>query len=329
MSSEIIPKEFINKPADYPKDLSYAQIRETISDLMGEFETPEVALDIKILDETLLEGDIVRQTLEYSVAKGERVRAFHLFKTDLADDAPGLLSIHGHGGEDIFPVGKAFHCNSDPNDPNQYSYIAALNGFRVLAPDALCFGERKATWGYSSNFFDEINTHMELTAKGKSLAWKALWDNSRAVEVLENLGVKKIGSIGWSGGSTQGYMLAALNEKVMASVCFFSFVTLRHQFYQYRCCHCLYHFLPNMIKAGIDWDQVVALVAPRKIFLGWGALDAGTPEDMYRAFVDAIEARCKKENLPKSVFTFEEKDHAHEITPKMLSAAIDFLKENL
>jgi len=42
------------------------------------------------------------------------------------------------------------------------------------------------------------------------------------------------GSIGWSGGSTQNYILTAVNEKVKAAVCFFSFATLRHQFYQYR-----------------------------------------------------------------------------------------------
>jgi hypothetical protein len=42
-----------------------------------------------------------------------------------------------------------------------------LEGFRVLAPDVLCFGERQSKFGYATFFFDEINTHAELTSQGK------------------------------------------------------------------------------------------------------------------------------------------------------------------
>jgi hypothetical protein len=83
-----------------------------------------------------------------------------------------------------------------------------------------------------------------------------------------------------------------------------------------------------MVKAGIDWDQVISLIPPRKIFFAWGSRDQGTPEIMYRSFVKSIEDRCKKENLPKSVFVYEE-DVGHKITERMLSSAIRFLKENL
>ena len=82
-----------------------------------------------------------------------------------------------------------------------------------------------------------------------------------------------------------------------------------------------------MIKAGLDWDRVVALVPPRKLFFGWGARDEGTPEVMYRAFVEAIEKRCRNEGLPGSLFLHEEADRGHEITNDMLNAALGFLKE--
>ena len=324
-----IPRELVGCPPGYPQDLPSAEVKRRFLRLLGEFAEPSVPLRMATTDQVELPGDVVRERIEYDVAPGQRVPAYHLFRRDLPPDAPGVLSIHGHGGDQIFPVGKAFHCHPKPDDPGQYSYHAALAGFRVLAPDALCFGERQAQWGYARTFFDEINAHAELCSRGLSLAWKSVWDNSRAIEALEHLGAPRVGAIGLSGGSTQCYLLAAANEKVQAAACYASFATLRHQFYQYRLCHCLYHFIPGMVSAGIDWDQVVALAAPRPLFLERGGLDEGTPEPMFRAFVTAIEQRCAREHLPPSVVAFEEPEVAHAVTEAGLRAGLAFLGERL
>ncbi|MDD5705038.1 MAG: hypothetical protein PHR35_03875 [Kiritimatiellae bacterium] len=321
-----IPEDFVGKPSDYPlATLPSGEVRRRFLELLGPFEQPSVPLDLAVTESVELAGGVMRERVEYSVAPGERVPAYHLFLRDLPADAPGVLSIHGHGGDEIFPVGKAYHCHPDPRDPQQYSYRAALTGLRVLAPDALCFGERRIAWGHARNFFDEINKHAELVSLGSSLAWKSVWDNSRALEALEALGATRLGAIGWSGGSTQAYILASANTGLQAAACNFSFATLRHQFYRYRVCHCLYHFIPRMMAAGIDWDQVVATVAPRKLFFGWGALDEGTPEPMYRAFVDAVRRRCRAESLPDSLTLHEEPDVGHVVTEAMLTAALKFL----
>lgn len=324
-----IPDKPIGIPEGYPQALPSSEVRRRFLKLLGEFAAPEVPLNMTVTAEEKLPGGVLKQRIEYDVSATDRVPAFHLFLDGLPAAAPGVVSIHAHGGETIFPLGKAFHCHPDPQAPEQYSYRAALAGFRVIAPDALTFGERQTKWGHSRFFADEINHHMELCSRGSSLAWKSVWDNSRAIEVLEALGAPVIGAMGWSGGSTQGYILAAANEKVKATACFFSFMTLRHQFYQHRCCHCLYHFIPGMMRAGIDWDQVAALAAPRKLFFGWAARDAGSPEPMYRAFVDAIEKRCRGEGLPPSVFVHEEPEGGHELTAAMMNAALDFLHRHL
>jgi dienelactone hydrolase len=325
----VIPPTYVGKPSDYPEVLSSEEIRTRFLKVLGPTDAPTVPLNLRVTDEALLTGDIIRQRVEYDVDEGETVPAFHMFKKGLAEDAPGVLSIHGHGGSDIFPVGKSYHCHPNATDPIQYSYRAALEGFRVLAPDALCFGERQAAFGYATHFMDEINVHAELSGRGLSLAWKSVWDNSRAIEALASLGAPRVGIMGCSGGSTQAYMLAAANAKAKASVCFFSFATLRHQLYQYRCGHCLYHYIPGMIKAGIDWDQVVSLIAPRKAFFAWGALDEGTPEPGYRAFVDAITEHCKREGLEPCLSVHEDMDVGHEITAPMMDDAIQFLKTEL
>jgi len=324
-----IPYKLMKRFPGYPHDIPANEVDRRFRKLLGEFAVPSVPLRLKATEEVELKGGIIRQRMEYDVAKGERVAAYHLFRKDLPQNAPGVLSIHGHGGGNIFPVGKAFHCNPAEEDPLQYSYHAALAGFRVLAPDAMCFGERQAQWGHSKNFFDEIATHEELVSQGKSLAWKSVWDNSRALEVLERLGCTSLGTIGWSGGSTQAYILASVNKKVQSSACLFSFMTLRHQFSRYRCCHCLYHYIPGMMKAGIDWDQIVSLIPPRKIFLGWGALDEGTPEVMYRSFLRAIKKRQGKKPADACLSLHEEPEKGHEITMPMLGNALAFLKSTL
>jgi dienelactone hydrolase len=324
-----IPRNLVGCPPGYPQDLTSAEVKRRFLKLLGEFERPSVPLNHTVTEEIELPGGVVRQRIEYGVAPGERVPAYHLFRRSLAADAPGILSIHGHGGDSIFPVGKAYHCHPRADDSSQYSYRAALAGFRVLAPDALLFGERQDLWGYSHNFAGEIVAQAELTGRGRSLAWKSVWDNSRALEMLERLGARRLGVIGLSGGSTQGYILASVNEKVRAAACYASFATLRHQFYQYRLYHCLYHYIPGMVAAGIDWDQVVALAAPRRLFMERGMLDAGTPEPMFRAFVTAIERRCTREHLPLAVTAFEEPQVGHAVTELGLQAGLAFLRKNL
>ena len=323
--AEYIPERPVHPPDGYPLELPPEEVRKRYLDLLGDFRTPLCDPQFRIVDETALPGGVVRQRVEYDVEPNDRVSAYHLFRKGIPDSAPGLVSIHAHGGGADFALGKDMNAMPRADDPGQYAYHAALHGFRALAPDALCFGERRSAFGYAKEFMDEIVSHAELCARDKCLAWKSVYDNSRAVEVLESLGAKRIGCIGHSGGSTQGYLLAAANPKIEAAACLASFATLRGQFYQYRAWHCLYHYIPGMVKAGIDFDQVAATVAPRKMFLARGTLDAGTPESMFRDFVDAIRKRCRDENLPDDCLGVFESEAGHGITRELLAEAMAFL----
>lgn len=325
---EYIPDRMQSPPANYPQALSNGEVLRRFRALVGDAAAPRKAPCVEVLSEELLPGNIVRQKIAYKVDENERVTALHLFHQDLPPNAPGILSIHEHGGDENFLLGKELHCKPLAGDPTQYSYWAATEGFRVLAPDALCFGERRASYGYASNFMDEIVTHAELCARGKSLAWKSIYDNSRAVEVLQALGCGSVGVLGHSGGSTQGYLLMAANSSVQAAACCYSFATLREQFYRYRCWHCLYHYIPGMIEAGIDFDQVVATIAPRPLFMGWGSKDEGTPESMYRAFVKAYNDRCAQEALPNRLVCHEG-NTGHVLTVEMLRAIMQFFHQTL
>jgi len=325
MSEEeyLIPPEMIDPPAGYPADLPLNEVDRRFRALLGPFETPSVPLNVRMTQEEVF-GDIVRQKVEYEVEPGETVRAYHLFRKDIAADAPGVLAIHLHGGNDCFPLGKDLCSQPDASDPRNYAYIAALRGFRVLAPDALCFGERVSKFGWSKGHWDEIVQHTRLCSLGHSLAWKSVWDNSRALEVLEQFGASRLGVMGHSGGSTQSYILASVNRKVQAAACFASFLTLRHQYYQYKLTHCFYHFIPGMMAAGLDWDQVAALIAPRSIMMIYGDQDVGTPEPIVQAFKKRID-----EADPHAAEVYCDRGCDHYFTMDALNAALDFLGRKL
>ena len=105
------PEHMIGKPDGYPEKLAVSEIAERFSRLLGKFETPVVPLNIKVTGETELPGGIVKQRIEYCGDAGEIIPALHLFRKGLPANAPGVLSIHAHGGDEIFLVGKDLPVN--------------------------------------------------------------------------------------------------------------------------------------------------------------------------------------------------------------------------
>lgn len=319
----VIPSEMIGAPPGYPAEIPLAEVNRKFRELLGPFEKPSVPLNIRVTGEEFF-GDVVRQNVVYDVEPGESVCAYHFFRKNIRPDAPGVLAIHPHGGDDCFPQGKEQCSRPDADDQRNYAFLAALRGFRVLAPDALCFGTRMWKFGFSTGLRYEIMVHSRLCSVNRSLIWKSVWDNSRALEALEALGCPAVGVMGHSGGSTQSYILAAANGKVRAAACFASFATLRHQFYQFRVSHCCYHYIPGMMAAGIDWDQVVALIAPRSVMLIHGSEDEGTPEVVVKAFERRIN-----EAAPGSAVVYCDENCGHDFTMKALNAGLDFLAGKL
>jgi hypothetical protein len=103
---------------------------------------------------------------------------------------------------------------------------------------------------------------------------------------------------------------------------------MRHQLWGYRLAHCLYPYVPRLIATGVDYDQLVASIVPRKLFMGWGRKDDGTPEVMTRAFFDAVEAESVRQGVEGCVELFAS-DAGHMPTPEMMDAAFAFLHGEL
>jgi len=316
----------------YPDpQLSPQEARERFLQILGPLGPPTVPLNVRKASAPVDLGDGLRQEkLTYEVDVAESVPAY-LYTHEGNERRPAVIALHPHGGDTIFPLGKEYVCKPSMADTGAYAYRLARAGFVVLAPDSLCFGERREFSGFSKNLMYEVVRTMELMGRGRSLTWKNTWDIMRAVDLLQSLPMvapERIGLIGHSGGSIQTYIAMPCDERIRAAVALQSFITLRHQFYSYRLCHCLYPYVPNIVTAGIDYDQLVASIVPRKLFMGWGRYDDGTPRVMMQAFVDAIEAESKRQNVESCVELFVS-EGGHDITEQMLDSAIAFLRREL
>ena len=120
MKKIIIPEDFINKPECYPEELEPGEVKRKFLSLLGAFEKPSVLLNFKVTDESMLEGDIIKQKVEYEVAEEERVSAFHLFHKGLRKNAPGIIMNIGYLDKQVFAVRSFCHYGVTRDNPWQW-----------------------------------------------------------------------------------------------------------------------------------------------------------------------------------------------------------------
>ena len=162
------------------------------------------ALDLEVLDETDA-GTFVRRRIMYTSEPGSRCDCIFAPAEGLRQHpaALALHQTHSLGSKVVVGLGGS------PND--EYAVELATRGYVVLAPPYPLLADY----------------HPDLKKLGYvSGTMKAIWDNIRALDVLESLpGVKKgaFGAIGHSLGGHNALFTAAFDDriKVIATSCAF------------------------------------------------------------------------------------------------------------
>lgn len=196
-------KREIKSPAGWAKRREH--IVRHFSRVTGPLPSPmrRVPLDVKILEEVKV-GALTRRKLSFQSDPTDRVTAFlFLPSTGMpATKRPAVLCLHQttNVGKDE-PAG----IRGDPN--LKYALELAERGFVTLAPDYPSFGEHVYD-------FDPKHGYVSGTMK-------AIWDNIRAVDLLETLsevGEEQIGCIGHSLGGHNAIFTAVLEPRLKAVV---------------------------------------------------------------------------------------------------------------
>lgn len=189
-------------------------IRAAMERVMGPLPNParRVALDVKVLDEVTLDGGIVRRHLSYQSDATDRVAAYLLMPPSASNaKRPAMLCLHQTSRD-----GKAEPVGVAGNPDLHYALELAQRGYVTLAPDYPGFGESNYDFspehGYASG------------------SMKAMWDNIRAVDLLETLpevDASRIGVIGHSLGGHNAMFTAAFEPRLKAIVSSCGFTTFR------------------------------------------------------------------------------------------------------
>ena len=197
-----------------------ADIRANMQLVMGPLpdNTRRVPLEVEFVSDEEPTEKYVRRKLKFTPEPGDRVPAWLLIPRNLpaSAKAPAMLCLHqtNRVGKDE-PVGLG-------GLPNlKYAHELAERGFICIVPDYPSFGE------YPYDF----KTKGAHYASG---SMKAIWNNIRAVDLLESLpqvDKGKIGVIGHSLGGHNALFTATFDERLKATVTSCGFTPF-HDYYK-------------------------------------------------------------------------------------------------
>jgi hypothetical protein len=284
-------------PTHLPKSPEeYGMRRESIKifmqrDVMGNLpdSSRRVPLDIEIesREET---PDYTRIKLTYAAETGDRVPALLLVPKKVSLDAAGLggtianrdranTNNRGFGGRlsamlCLHPTnldGKAQTAGFVGTESRHYGHQLAKRGFVCLIPDYPSFGD------YKSYDFKQKSpgSDQPLYTSG---SMKAIWNNIRAVDLLESLGyvdTDNIGVIGHSLGGHNALFTAVFEPRLKAVVTSCGFTAFHDYMKGDLKGWTSDRYMPrirdvyenNPDKMPFDFPEVLAAIAPRGIYV--------------------------------------------------------------
>lgn len=189
--------------------------KENLLNLLGPLPA-KCALDALML-ESIDCGSYIREKIEYSVEKDDRVRAYILIPKNRIGKIPAIFCHHQHAGN--FVIGKSEVVGLAGDSDQAYAKELAELGYITFAPDAIAFEERN--WAEDKSGRAEYFELATRLIKGQTLLAKALYDMSVGINYLQSrdeVNGEKIGFIGHSYGGRMAIWGPAFDKRIKVSV---------------------------------------------------------------------------------------------------------------
>jgi dienelactone hydrolase len=257
-----------------------ARVRARLVEALGPAPEP-VPLDLETTSSEIVRGgEYRRERVVFDSESTMSVPAELLVPLDRSEPGPAVLAIHGHGPGKSQVCGLTHDADEPPN--GDYAHQLARRGYVVLAPDLRCFGER-LDWNPPDHYACDTNLVHAVMAGEVPLAAN-LWDLSRALDVLEQhplVDPRRMGAVGLSYGGTCTLFLAALDDRVAASVVS-GYLSSWAEAHKMPWNMCGSQVLPGMLGR-FEHVDIAALIAPRPLLV-----ESGRDDDIFP--LEAAEA---------------------------------------
>lgn len=309
-----------------------AEIRLGMEQAMGPLPPPNrrVPLNVKKISEEET-PDYTRVLLTYASEPGDRVPAYLLIPKSVST-SPGkkhaaMLCLHPTNKD-----GKAQTVGLVGEQTRHYGHQLAQQGFVCLVPDYPSFGDYK---DYDFQKTDEDDDE-PLYVSG---TMKAIWNNIRAVDLLESLDYvdsERIGTIGHSLGGHNALYTAVFEPRLKAVVTSCGFTGF-HDYYGGKLAGWTSdRYMPRIRdvfkndpdQMPFDFHEVLAAIAPRGIYVAAPLHDANFDNAGVRKVIAAAggvyELLGAKEKL-----VAEYPDCAHDFPDDVRARVYDWLKREL
>jgi dienelactone hydrolase/lysophospholipase L1-like esterase len=293
------------------------RIYKTVVESLGDLPPRPSPLQVRLVSREL-HHDYTLEHVAYDNGAGSEIGALLLVPQKAKKPAPAILWLHSSTPNKAQIVTP--HTNGGA-EPLGEAFVQA--GYVVMAPDAYWYGERAGTG--PSGPLEKDRVEQESLHKFNLWMGRTLWgmfvrDDQIALDYLcsrPEVDKTRIGATGMSMGSTRSWWLAAVDDRVAATVgvaCLTRYQNLLAHG-QLRA-HGVYYFNYGMLKH-FDTEGVIALIAPRPYLALTGDLDAGSPADGIRIIEQKAGAVYKTLGAADQFKSILYKDIGHSYTPEM------------
>ncbi len=232
----------------------------------------------------------IEQRIEYDDFEGGYIPAFLLIPA-VVINSPAVIVHHQHNSERHF--GKSEVCGLAGNPLQAFAPILASAGFTVLAPDSICFEDRRYNMvgtkpGEDESDFMQHFLEMEYRlVRGDSLMRKVLHDANIGLTILAALphvDTSRIGALGHSYGGNTVLFQMAIDERITFGCASGSACSYRSKF-QMRTGLEMALVIPGFCNH-FEMSDVIKAIAPRELLL------VSATEDDYSLDADVIVSEC-------------------------------------
>ena len=289
--------------------------RERIRQFL-KFELVETAVSCEI-GESAAQSGYVRQCITYTAADGDTILAFLLIP-DGDGPFPAVLIHHQHASQRH--LGKSEVAGITGDLLQAFGPALAQRGFVVLAPDSICFEDRrKHASGIEAHDRDDLQHFIEMgdrLTQGDTLMRKVLSDASSGLALLAHhpqVDAARIGALGHSYGGNTTLFQAALEPRIAFAISSGALCS-----YAYKRQHDIPLEMALIIPGfAARWDlhHLLQCIAPRPILI------VSAADDQYSKNAPEVIARAS----PNDHISHFREDGGHTLTQERFDQIMNYI----